>query len=52
MQALVKISGMLHRCGQAFGPYLLLEIVMPGGTLFAFLLYLYRRRSARTAAAV
>ena len=45
MQALVKFSGMLTRVGQAFGPYLLLEIVMPGGTLFAFLLYLYRRRN-------
>ena len=26
-----------------FGPYLLLEAVMPGGTLLAVLLYLYRR---------
>ena len=28
---------------KAFGPYLLLEILLPGGTLCAFLLYLYRR---------
>jgi hypothetical protein len=28
---------------QRAGPYLLLEILMPGGTLFALLLFLYRR---------
>ena len=28
------------------GPYLLIEILMPGGTLLAFLLYLARRRLA------
>ena len=26
------------------GPYVALEIVLPGGTLFAVLLFLYRRR--------
>jgi hypothetical protein len=26
------------------GPYLLLEIVLPGGTLFALCLFMYRRR--------
>ena len=29
---------------QRLGPYLLLEIVMPGGSLMALGLYLYRRR--------
>jgi len=29
---------------QRFGPYLLVEAVMPGGTLLALLLYLYRAR--------
>jgi hypothetical protein len=29
---------------QKAGPYLLLEILLPGGTLFALLLYLYRRQ--------
>jgi len=28
----------------ALGPYVMLEIFMPGGTLLAFLLYLARRR--------
>lgn len=31
---------------QKAGPYLLLEIVMPGGTLFALLLFFYRQRFA------
>jgi hypothetical protein len=46
MQALKKISGTFRRWGQALGPYLLLEMLLPGGTLVAFLLYLYRRRAA------
>ena len=29
---------------QKAGPYLLLEILLPGGTLFALLLFLYRRK--------
>jgi hypothetical protein len=28
---------------QKAGPYVLLEILLPGGTLFALMLYLYRR---------
>ncbi len=35
---------------QKAGPYLLLEILMPGGTLFALLLFLYRRRTGPGAA--
>ena len=29
------------------GPYLFLEMVMPGGTLLALLLYFWRHRAAR-----
>jgi hypothetical protein len=29
------------------GPYLFVEIVMPGGTLIALLIYLYRRRAMK-----
>lgn len=29
------------------GPYALVELVLPGGTLLALLLYLYRRRASR-----
>ncbi|MEO8751544.1 MAG: hypothetical protein ABI624_02575 [Casimicrobiaceae bacterium] len=42
---------MLRRIGQALGPYLILEIVMPGGTLMALLLYVYRRRPVAPALA-
>lgn len=31
---------------QKAGPYLLLEILLPGGTLFALLLFVYQRRQA------
>ena len=33
----------LRRCG----PYLFVEIVMPGGTLLALLIYLYRRQAMK-----
>jgi hypothetical protein len=32
------------------GPYLVIEILLPGGTLLALLLYLYRRRITRNEA--
>jgi hypothetical protein len=31
---------------QKAGPYLLLEILLPGGTLFALLLFIYRSRAS------
>jgi hypothetical protein len=34
---------MLGRLLQKAGPYVALEIVLPGGTLFALLLFLYRQ---------
>ena len=34
---------------QKAGPYLLLEILLPGGTLFALLLLFYRRRQQQGA---
>lgn len=36
---------------QRAGPYVLLEILLPGGTLLALLLYLYRRHPSRFARA-
>ena len=44
MQAIISWLGILRRVGQKAGPYLLLEMLLPGGTLFALLLFLYRRR--------
>ena len=34
----------LRRFGQKLGPYLMLEVLLPGGTLLALLLFLYQRR--------
>jgi hypothetical protein len=31
------------------GPYVAIEIILPGGTLIALLLWLYRRRQAASA---
>ena len=42
MQRFLDILAQLRRLAQALGPYLLLEILLPGGTLFALLLFLYR----------
>jgi hypothetical protein len=44
MDRLFESLGYLRRLAQGIGPYLILEIVMPGGTLLALLLFLYRRR--------
>jgi hypothetical protein len=30
-----------------WGPYLMIELVMPGGTLLALLLFLYQRRNGK-----
>lgn len=45
MQAIIGWLGILRKVGQKAGPYLLLEMLLPGGTLFALLLFLYRRRN-------
>ena len=33
----------VRRAGRTLGPYLMLELLLPGGTMFALLLFLYRR---------
>jgi hypothetical protein len=43
MQIVTGILMILRRWGRALGPYLMLEILLPGGTLMALLLFLYRR---------
>ena len=37
---------------QKAGPYLLLEILLPGGTLFALLLFAYQRKQALPAVVI
>lgn len=44
MEAVIRTLEVLRRWGQKLGPYLLLEILMPGGTLFALLLFLYQSK--------
>jgi hypothetical protein len=42
---------LLRRLLPRLGPYAFVEIVLPGGTLFALALYLYRRRLGTSRAA-
>ena len=44
MQIVMSWLGILRRFGQRFGPYLMLEVLLPGGTLLALLLFLCQRR--------
>jgi hypothetical protein len=43
METIVVLLDLLRRLLQRAGPYLLVEIILPGGTLIALLLFLYRR---------
>ena len=52
MQRVMSGLGILRRFGQSVGPYLMLEILLPGGTLLALLLFLYRRRKVDIESAV
>jgi len=51
MQFVVRSVGMTWELARRLGPYLMLEILLPGGTLLALLLFLYRRRQANGATA-
>jgi hypothetical protein len=42
MQTIFTAFALLRRLGQKFGPYVLIEILLPGGSLLALLLFLYR----------
>ncbi|MEO7499667.1 MAG: hypothetical protein ABIX11_08760 [Casimicrobiaceae bacterium] len=46
MQRIAQGWSILRRTGRKFGPYLMLELLLPGGTLWALLLFA-ARRSAR-----
>ena len=46
MQRVVDFLETLRRLGQRLGPYLMIEILLPGGSLFALMLFLYQRRRA------
>jgi hypothetical protein len=46
MQTVMSWLDVLRKVGQKAGPYLILEMLLPGGTLMALLLFLYRRRKS------
>ena len=52
MQRVIDYLETLGRFGQKLGPYLMLEILLPGGSLFALILFLYQRRKAGNGPAV
>ena len=45
MQTVIRSLEKLRGLARKLGPYLMLEILLPGGTLFALVLFLYRRRT-------
>ena len=44
-----RVIVILAAWARRVGPYLMLEILLPGGTLFALLLFLYRNRKLNIA---
>lgn len=45
MERIVRYWGIFCALARSLGPYALVEIVLPGGTLLALLIFLYRRKS-------
>jgi hypothetical protein len=45
METVVALFEIAHRLARNIGPYLLVEILLPGGSLLALALFLYRRRA-------
>ena len=46
MQTVMRSLGTLRRFVETLGPYLLLELLLPGGTLVAVSVFLYQRRKS------
>jgi hypothetical protein len=44
MQRLMRHLGFVRRLVQTFGPYLLVEILLPGGSLIAVALFIYQQK--------
>ncbi|HEX4584792.1 MAG TPA: hypothetical protein VH183_08170 [Burkholderiaceae bacterium] len=47
MDIVTAFAAWLRRIGKLVGPYLMLELLLPGGTLVALTLFLVRRRPLR-----
>jgi hypothetical protein len=45
MEIVIAIIDIARRLARGMGPYLLVEILLPGGSLLALALFLYRRRA-------
>ena len=45
MELIIAIFEIVRRLARDMGPYLLVEILLPGGSLIALALFLYRRRA-------
>ncbi len=43
-----RVIGLLPASLRALAPYVLVELILPGGSLLALLLWLYNHRPART----
>jgi hypothetical protein len=52
MQNVIRHWETLRRFGAKAGPYLMLEIALPGGTLLALLLFLVQRRKLFAAVSI
>jgi hypothetical protein len=46
MQTAIELMEPLRRIGGRLGPYVLLELLLPGGTVLALLLFLHQRLKA------
>ena len=49
MEIVIVVWEMVRRWLLALGPYVIVEVVLPGGTLLALGLYLYRRKQLAAA---
>jgi hypothetical protein len=49
MRWMAAVAGMAREWARALGPYLLLEILLPGGTLIALIVFLVRSSRLRSA---
>lgn len=49
MEIVLDLLEPLRRYGAKLGPYVLLELLLPGGTLFALLLFLHQRLKTHAA---
>ncbi len=46
MEIVIAIIEIVRRLARGLGPYLLVEILLPGGSLLAVALFIYRRRES------